>query len=140
LAETLLTIHGRKLIGGKVCGTALVSRDSVSFWGGVNIYSGEVNEPGHDINGQCMAGKILVCPSGKGSGAGSLRLYDMWDRGLAPLAILNRKADEVVVIGAIISKIPMIDNFDVDPVETIKTGDELEIDADNGIVMIYRKE
>lgn len=134
------TIKGRKLIGGKVTGTALVSRDSVSFWGGVDIYSGKVNEPGHDIHGECMSGKILVCPSGKGSGAGSLRLYDMWTRGMAPAAILNRKADEVVVIGAIISDIPMIDSFDQDPLEVIRTGDYLEIDADQGIVKIYSGE
>lgn len=139
MGETLV-IRGRKLIGGKVRGTALVSRDSVSFWGGVDIYTGEVNEPGHDICGRCMAGRVLVCPSGKGSGAGSLRLYDMWTRDLAPIAILNRKADEVVVIGAIISEIPMIDSFDRDPVEVIRTGDELEVDADSGVVTIYRKD
>lgn len=132
-------LKGRKLVSGKARGTAIVSRDSLSFWGGVDYETGTVNEQGHDIFGQCFAGKILVCPTGKGSGAGSLRLYDMWLRGKAPIAILNRTADEVMVIGGIISEIPMMDTFDQDPLEAIHTGDELEVDAEAGTVTILKE-
>ena len=134
-----ILLKGRQLVAGKTRGVAIVSRDSLSFWGGVDYKTGTVNEQGHDIHGQCFAGKILVCPTGKGSVAGSLRLYDMWLRQVAPIAILNRTADEVMVIGAIISDIPMMDSFDLDPVETIHTGDELEIDTAAGTVEILKR-
>jgi len=134
-----IRLRGHKLNGGKVRGIAIVSVDSLSFWGGVNFKTGIVNERGHDIEGQSIAGKILICPSGKGSGGGSTRLYDMSLRKVAPIAIVNSKADVVMVIGAIISKIPMMDSFDVDPVSVIHTGDIVEVDADNGVVTIYPK-
>jgi len=134
-----IVLKGRQLVPGKVRGTAIVSRDSLSFWGGVDYETGTVNEQGHDIYGQCFAGKILVCPTGKGSGAGSLRLYDMWLRHVAPVAILNRTADEVMVIGAIISDIPMMDSFDLDPLELIHTGDELEVNTAAGTVEILKR-
>jgi len=134
-----IQLKGHKLVGGKVRGIAIVSADSLSFWGGVDFNTGIVNERGHNIEGQSVAGKILVCPSGKGSGASSTRLYDMSLRKVAPIAIVNSKADVVMVIGAIISKIPMVDNFDVDPVSVIHTGDMVEVDADNGVVTIYPK-
>ena len=134
-----VTLKGKELVRGKLRGTAIVSKDSLSFWGGVDFINGVVNEQGHDIFGQCFAGKILVCPTGKGSGAGSLRLYDMWLRGKAPIAILNRVADEVMVIGAIISEIPLMDRFDKDPLEVIQTGDELEIDTEAGTVTVLKR-
>jgi len=134
-----IKIHGQKIIGGKTRDVAIVSKDSISFWGGVDYNTGIVNEHGHDIEGQSMAGKILVCPSGKGSGGGSTRLYDMSLRNVAPLAIINTKAEIVTVVGAIMSSIPMMDNFNIDPVSIINTGDTVEVDSDNGFITIFPK-
>ena len=66
-----MKLTGRKIFKGKISGEALVSSDSISFYGGVDPDNGVIVEKGHDLEGQSVAGKILVFPSGKGSTVGS---------------------------------------------------------------------
>lgn len=54
----------------------------------------------------------------------------------APRAIICQKAEPIIAIGAIISKIPMVDNPDVDIINTINTNDEITVDADNSTIVI----
>ena len=56
-----------------------------------------------------------------------------------PKGIINLRADPVVASGAIFSNIPMVDRLDSNPVELIKTGDYVELDADQGIVKIRER-
>ena len=63
-------------------------------------------------------------------------LYSLAKKKLAPKAIVNQKADPVVVVGAIIADIPMIDQIDI---KQIKTGDLVEVDAYNGLVKILKR-
>ena len=46
------------------------------------------------------------------------------------------RADPVVALGAIVSNIPMVDKLDSNPLELIKTGDYVKLDADRGIVKV----
>jgi predicted aconitase with swiveling domain len=62
-------------------------------------------------------------------------LYSLSRKNLAPKAIINQTADPVVVVGAIIADVPMIDQVDI---KQIKTGDIVEVDAHNGIVKILK--
>jgi len=66
-------------------------------------------------------------------------LYELACCQYAPKAIINLRADPVIAIGAIISKIPMVDQLEKNPVETIKTGDFVEVDADRGMVKVKPK-
>jgi len=63
-------------------------------------------------------------------------LYSLAKRKLAPKAILNRTADPVVVVGAIIAEIPMLDQVDI---KELKTGDLVEVDGERGLVKILRR-
>ena len=94
---------------------------------------------GHELNGKSITDKILIFPVGKGSTAGSYQLYELAYYKKAPKAIINIQADPVVAVGAIISDIPMVDKLDQNPLEIIKTGDTLEVDADQGIVKVRSK-
>ncbi len=47
-----MIIRGRKIVGGWVEGVALVSRDPVSFYGGIDPVTGVVTEPGHAVEGE----------------------------------------------------------------------------------------
>ena len=58
-----------------------------------------------------------------------------WE-GLAPAAIINQTADPVVVVGAIIANIPMIDQIDI---KQIKNGDTVEVDGYKGIARILKR-
>jgi predicted aconitase with swiveling domain len=124
-------MKGRKIFGGKTEGEALVSKEGISFYGGVDPDTGVVTEKGHPLEGQNITGKVLVFPVGKGSTVGSYTIYRLKKNGKAPAAIINRECETVVAVGAIISEIPCVDQIDI---EKIKTGDKLKINADEGIV------
>lgn len=131
-----ITLKGCKAVGGVVEGEAVVSKRSFSFVGGINDKTGVIIEKRHELYGKSIAGKIFVFPSGMGSSGGSHRLYLLSFNGVAPKAIINTKADPIVVQGALIANIPMIYHFNEDPVEVIKTGDHVRVDADRGIVEV----
>lgn len=134
-----MILKGHKVVGGKAEGEALVTRDCISFMGSVDPKRGVITEKGHELEGICITGKILVFPSGKGSTGGSYMLYEMARLGTAPKAIINVKVDSVVAIGAIMGGIPLVDKLEMNPIEVIKTGDRVIVNADEGIIEVYRK-
>jgi uncharacterized protein len=129
----MLVLTGRKVFPGKAKGKALVSTDGISFYGGVDPATGKVVEKGHPLEGQCVTGKILVFPMGKGSTVGSYVLYDMKKRGTAPAAIVNKEIETIIAVGAIISEIPCVDKIDIG---RIKSGQSLTVDGSKGNVTI----
>jgi len=130
------TFKGRPIVSGSAKGEALVSTKPLSFLGGVDPKTGVIIEKGHDLYGKSIKDAILCFPHGHGSTVGSFVLYTIAKNGLAPKAIVNTRADPVVVVGAVIASIPMVDGIDV---TKIKTGDIIEVDGETGIVKIYRR-
>ena len=114
----------RVVRAGQAAGEALVSSEPIGFLGGVDPDTGVVVESGHPLEGQCVAGHVLVFPTGKGSTVGSYTLYRLARAQLAPAAIINSEADPVVAVGAIIAEIPMVDQVDV---AHIRTGDWVQV-------------
>jgi len=131
-----ITLKGRKIVEGHCKAEALVSTKPISFLGGVDPADGNVTERNHDLCGKCVKDKVLCFPHGHGSTVGSYVLYSLAKKKLAPKAIVNQKADPVVVVGAIIADIPMIDQIDIGQ---IKTGDLVEVDSYDGLVKILKK-
>lgn len=131
-----LILKGRVIVEGKCEAEALVSRKPLSFLGGVDPADGKVIEKGHDLCGQCIRGRILVFPYGHGSTVGSYVLYSLRKADMAPKAIINQTADPVVVVGAIIADIPMLDEVDI---SQMSNGDFVKVDAFKGTVTINRK-
>ncbi len=129
-----MSLQGRSIYGGCVEGKALVTTMGISFFGGVDPDSGIVVERGHELEGQSIAGKILVFPTGKGSTVGSYTLYRLKKAGKAPLAIINAECEPITAIGCIIAEIPCIDQI---PVSDITTGMHVSVDGEHGIVLSY---
>ena len=125
-------LKGRLISKGKGEGEALVTLQPISFYGGVDPNTGIVIEKGHELQGQNVAGKILVFPQGKGSTVGSYTLYRMKKNGTAPAGMINKECETIVAVGAIISEIPCVDKIDI---SKIKTGTKVEVD--NGTVKIF---
>ncbi|MCK4847867.1 MAG: DUF126 domain-containing protein [Candidatus Heimdallarchaeota archaeon] len=128
-----MKLTGRKIFKGKVTGEALVTKDSISFYGGVDPENGVVVEKGHELEEQSVSGKILVFPSGKGSTVGSYVIYQMAKTGKGPKALILHDCEAIVAVGAIISELPCIDQIDVSKIET---GMQLEVDGENATVEI----
>lgn len=131
-----ITLKGRVIVEGRCRAEALVSADPLSFLGGVDPDDGRIIEANHDLHGRCVKDKILCFPHGHGSTVGSYILYSLANNRLGPKAIINQKADPVVVVGAIIAEVPMVDQVDINQ---INTGDIVDVDAYNGTVQIVKR-
>lgn len=126
-------LHGRTIFPGRARGAALVTRQGISFFGGVDPDTGVVTERGHELEGQSIAGRVLVFPSGKGSTVGSYTLYRLQHNGKAPAAILNRACETITAVGCILAEIPCLDQVDI---AQIQTGDLVELDAERGVIKL----
>jgi len=137
--EMKIVLRGRKVIGGVAEGEAVVTKEPVSFLGGVNPDKGTLVERGHEAEGQCITGKIFIFPHGKGSTAGPYIIYAMAKRKTAPVAMINVEAEPIIAVGAAMGNIPLVDRLDKNPLEVIETGDHVRIDGDQGVVEITKK-
>jgi len=111
-------LAGRVIKEGHAQGEALVSQEPIGFFGGVDPETGAVIEPGHELEGKTISGKILVFPTGKGSTVGSYTLYRLRKNDVAPAGIVNAQSEAVVAVGAIIADIPMVDHIDISRIAT----------------------
>ncbi len=126
-------MKGRTISPGIAKGKAIVSTEPIGFYGGIDIKTGIVIEKGHPLEGRSVKGKILVFPCGKGSTVGSYVIYGIKKNGVAPAGIINKETETIVATGVILAGIPCIDHI---PIEKIKDGDELVMDAEKGTVEI----
>ncbi len=124
-------MKGRVIKAGSARGVALVSPEPIGFLGGIDPDTGIVIEAAHPLEGESVAGRVLVFPTGKGSTVGSYTLYRLVRNGLGPAAIINAESEPIVAVGAIISDIPMVDQIDI---AHLSTGDRVIIE--NEVVRI----
>lgn len=126
-------IKCRRISRGIAEGVAIVSSEPISFFGDVNPETGVIVNERHPLFGECIAGKVLVFPTGRGSTVGSYVLYRLAKKGKAPKGIVCKEADPVVVVGAIIADIPMVD---LPEVFGFKSGQRIRIDGNVGEVEV----
>jgi predicted aconitase with swiveling domain len=128
-----LLILARSISRGVGTGELLISPAPISFLSGVDPVTGVIVEKGHPLFGKCIAGKVLAFPYGKGSTVGSYVLYALSRNGHAPAAIINEEAEPIIVTGAIIGKIPMVDRTSV-PLSRLSNGVRITVDGGTGEV------
>jgi hypothetical protein len=126
-------MKGRIISPGKAKGKAIVTSEPIGFYGGIDIKTGVVIEKGHPLEGKSVTGKILVFPCGKGSTVGSYVIYGLKKNGVAPAGIINKETETIVATGVILAGIPCVDQINIDK---IKDGDNIFLNAENGIVEI----
>lgn len=136
----MIKIKGGKVSGGHTGGEAIVSMMPISFTGGLDPSTGIVRETGHDLEEMNVAGKILVFFTEKGSATGSWQFYAAWRRDNAPKGMICVKADGIVAVSAIITHILLIHKRETNPLEIIKTGDLVLINADEGFIEIKKNQ
>ena len=97
------TLIGRAIVPGSAAGTALISKEPLSFWGGVCPRTGEIIDRRHDLSGASVTGKVFVFPTGRGSSTSSATLMQSIKAGVAPAAIINLSVDPILALGSIVS-------------------------------------
>jgi uncharacterized protein len=131
-------LNGRKVVGGVAEGEALVTRQTISGWGGINPMLGTITETRHELRGQSFKDKILVFPGAKGSSAWSAVFHMTRLTGTAPKALLFTEMTTKIALGAVVMRVPSITDFDRNPLDLIETGDWVKVDADRGIVEVRK--
>lgn len=139
VCEDMIVLKGRKISKGRGAGEALVTTQPISFLAGVDPDRGVIIDRTHELRGQCITGKVLVFPKGKGSTGGTWIIMRLADNKIAPAAIINIETDLIIAIGSILAGIPLIDKLNNDPTLVIKTGDYVIVNADKSIVKILNQ-
>ena len=135
----MLELRGRGIVPGVTEAEALVTRDPISGFGGIDVATGTVIEPRHELFGVCFTGKVLVFPGAKGSSGWSGFFQSTRLMGTAPAAMVFNVVTTKAVLGAIVTRIPTVVEASPNPLDVIRTGDLLRVDGDNGVVTVLRR-
>ena len=127
-------------IGPAVEGVALVARDNFSARYDLDRKAGIFSRPSHALAGQSYDGRILVLNDAKGGVATAWMLHEMKSRGIVPLALVFNRVNPILAQGAAFGNLTMVDRFDGDVTQMIRTGDRLRIDPAAGVVEILERE
>jgi predicted aconitase with swiveling domain len=134
-----MILKGKTVKKGTVEGEAIVSRIPFSYLGDLDVNTGKVVVRGHDLEGQSIAKKIFVFPTGKGSTVGPNVAYTAKQLGNTPKGMICIEVEPVMAMVAIMNDIPMVHKLDKNPLEVIQTGDHIKMDATRGIVEVIKK-
>src|SRR4051812_38516434 len=133
-----IVLRGRKVVGGRAEGEALVTRDRISGWGGIDPRTGTIIETRHELRGQSFKGRVLVFPGAKGSSGWSSQFHVARLAGAAPAAMVFNEMTTKIALGAVVTHAPAVTDLDRDPLEVIATGDWVKVDGDRGIVEVTK--
>jgi hypothetical protein len=134
--EIRLKCH--KIVGGYGEGKALISHEPVCFYL-TDPKTGIVREKSHELLGKNLAKKVLVFPSGKASSVVQIDgLFKLASHNLAPSAMIVRDIETVLIVSAVIAKVPLVDRLEENPFEVIHTGDLVKVDAEKGTVTVKK--
>lgn len=127
-----------KISEGKAQSDAIISKDRIMFYQ-VRPEDGRMEEKNHCLEGRIIAGKILIFPGGKGSSVVQQDgLYHLDRFHNMPAALIVQNPDPVLVAGAIIMEIPMVDRLPPEFYEAVRDGDTVAVNADEGYVEILK--
>lgn len=134
-----IVLHCHPGIGPSVTGTALVAKDNFSARYDLDRKTGVFSRPSHALAGQSYSGRILVLDQAKGGVATAWMLDGMKACGIVPLALVFNRVNPILAQGAVFANVTMVDRFDGDVTDLIRTGDELCIEPASGTVTVLNR-
>ena len=133
---TPMEIKAHKVSQGKARGEAVVYEGPFAFLGDLDPATGKICLPRHRLEGVRVAGKILVITTGKGSSGCDMAAWNAKQNNNAPAAIICRETEPVLSGAALVAGIPAVDRPEVDVFQHIQTGDNVEVDATEGVIRV----
>jgi predicted aconitase with swiveling domain len=125
-----------KIAAGRGRGKALISIDDICFYQ-TDPETGKIIEKDHALEGRSIANRVIIFCAGKGSsvvqGEG---LHQLRKRGTAPQAMIIQEPDTILVAGAVIWRIPLVNRVDKEFYRQVKNGSEVQVDADRGRITL----
>jgi predicted aconitase with swiveling domain len=116
--------------------------EPLSFWGGMDPSTGRLIDAHHPQAGAVLTGRVLMMPSGRGSSSSTSVYAEALRAGTAPAAILLRRADEVIVLGALVAReLYRIDHpvvrLDDSSYGAIATGEVVEVTCAGDVATVH---
>lgn len=133
-----MVIKGRGVIGGTAEGMALITRETIQGWSGLDEETGIIIEEGHPFKGESIAGKVLVLSGGKGSNGWSCHFHEARLKGIAPAALVFPKIDSRTGVAAVVTEAPCVVDVEGDIFAAVKTGDFVKVDGDRGTIEVLK--
>ena len=97
------SLAAQVILPGFASGPLLHANLGLSFMGGVDAARGVVIDGHHPLRGKDLTGAILAIPSGRGSCAGSLVMFELLMNGHAPKALIFRHKETILTLGVLIA-------------------------------------
>ena len=136
-----IELHCHVGVGSKVTGEALVTDDNFSARYDLDRIKGIFSRPQHKLAKQSYVDRILVFNTAKGGVASAWMLHEMAVRGVAPKAILFNSVNPILAQGGALADMALCDRFkEGDVTKLIKTGDEVTVDPENGLVTVVTQD
>ena len=135
-----LNLRGKVIIRGKARGTALVSREPLSFWGGYDWKTGEIIDRRHMLSGSIAKDKILAIPFTRGSSTTTAVLLEAIRAGTAPAAIITTETDFFFALACVVAdelysvSLPLVALDEVDFAK-LCTNDEIQVVNDGRLIV-----
>ena len=120
----------------EVSGKALVTDVPITYLGYVNRDTGEIEEPGHPLDGVPVKDTVLIYPKGSGSTVAPFVLMGLIYTGYGPMAIVNRDVCPLTLPAASLLGVPYAHGFQDDPTIRVNTGDEVSLSLSDGEVTL----
>ena len=130
-----IRIRGRAEWPGRVEAEALVSPKPLQGFTNVSPERGCTTERGHPLFYVPYTDKVLVFPSPRGSGG-----FLIYGRGKKPAAFVHTVASPLTVLCAMQAHVPSMTDFEKDPMQYIRTGDLVLVNADEGYIEITKRD
>jgi uncharacterized protein len=131
-------VKGRVLAAGTATASALVLREPLSLWGGMDPLSGRLIDAHHPQRGASMAGRVVVMAGVRGSSSASSVLAEAARTGCAPAAFLLGETDLILAVGAAVAeelygvRLPVV-VLPLSELAQIRDGAKLRVDEDGSV-------
>ncbi|MCJ0765892.1 aconitase X swivel domain-containing protein [Variovorax terrae] len=124
----MIRINVKRAWGLPVSGRALVMREGFSPRYDLDRWTGVISRIGHSAEGESIRDRVLIIPTTKGGVAGGWAFLDLLNKGIAPKALVFGKLNPVMVQGAVLARMPVMEGWDQNILEMVQTGDSIHLD------------
>jgi len=129
-------LHGRGALAGVAEGPALISKRTITGWGGIDIHTGKVVEPGHPLEGMSIKDSILILDGSRGSNGWSVFFHSAQVAGCGPAGLVFPKLDSRTALTAAVLNVPPVTGLKEDIFSLVRVGDRIRVDGDKGTIEI----
>jgi uncharacterized protein len=120
-------------------GKLLCTNLPINFLSGVNLQTGKIKDPHHDLVGFSIKETILVFPHAVGSSVGAYSIFALSVNGAAPTGIIcTSDVDLITASGCAIAGIPLVQITKNSHLRKIFNCTEGTIDANNCVLEIKK--